>query len=66
VLFVIIRRHLSRHCGRSEAIQNSLRESMDCFGAALLAMTDYFFTNGQRDSSIDWNASLLEMVASSL
>jgi hypothetical protein len=44
---------------------------MDCFVAALLAMTDdspgpYFFTSGQRDNSSDWNASLPGMVASSL
>ena len=32
----------------------------------LLAMTDYFFTSGQRDNSSDWNASLPGTVASSL
>jgi hypothetical protein len=53
MLFVVIRCHLSRHCERSEAIQNSLRARMDCFVAVVLAMTNYFFTSGQRDSSSD-------------
>ncbi len=52
----------------AQAIHSQPVGRMDCFVAALLAMTtcDYFFTSGQRDSSSDWNASLPGIVASSL
>jgi hypothetical protein len=64
---VVSRMAHHRHCERSEAI-HSAAGKMDCFVAALLAMTAcrHFFTSGQRDASSDWNASLPGTVPNSL
>jgi hypothetical protein len=55
-----------RHCEeRSDEAIQSFFAALDCF--ASLAMTEvYFFTNGHRDDSIGWKASLPGTVASSV